>query len=213
MLVNRPPLMAIEELSLFVQRHDRSVPHIGMEVQAASAFAPESDEFFRRDVIARQRQRHHETLPLERIEELAAIRVIVRAPDQGALAFFGAGRRGLFGPVAPAEQIAVAHRVVARVQSLALPAELEHALGDSALIAGIHIDGAPPRSRPAHDLDREALGVIHETAVAFETGLGGEDYGTLMCPPYTGGRHMNKFPSGNFHDGIMPAARLRIMPA
>src|ERR1700688_305798 len=119
MLVNRPPLMAIEDLGLFVERHDRSVPHIGMEVQAAAAVAPESDEFFRRDIIARQRQRHHETPALERIKELAAVRVIVRAPDQGALARTACGfGGGLLRPIAPAEQITVAYRVVARIQSL-----------------------------------------------------------------------------------------------
>ena len=81
--------LSVEELGLIVQRYDRPVPNIRMQVQAASPFAPESQKLFRCYIVPRQRQRNDETLPGERIEELATVRVIVCAPDQGALARSG----------------------------------------------------------------------------------------------------------------------------
>src|SRR5579863_6428111 len=96
--------LTVEELRLLVQRHDRPVPYVGVEVEAAAAVAPESHELFRSYIVSRRRQRNDETLSVERIEELTAVRMVVRAPDQGALAQSVAGtRRGLFRPVAPAE--------------------------------------------------------------------------------------------------------------
>src|SRR5260370_19942882 len=96
--------LAVEKLGLLVQRHDRPVPHVGMQVQAAVALAPVSHELLRRHIVSRQRQRNDETLPVEGIEQLTTVRVIVRAPDQGAFAQSVAGtRRSLFRPVAPAE--------------------------------------------------------------------------------------------------------------
>src|ERR1035437_1256778 len=78
--------LTVEELGLLVQGHDRPVPYVGMQVQAAAAVAPESHELFRRHIVSRRRQRNDEALPVEGIEELATVRMIVRAPDQGALA-------------------------------------------------------------------------------------------------------------------------------
>src|ERR1700730_2613589 len=194
--------LTVQEFGLLLQRYHRSVPHIGVQVQTAAALAPESHEFFRRHIVSRQRQRNDEALPVEGIEQLTAVRVIVRTPDQGAFPHSVAGARcGLFRPIAPAEQITVAHCVVSRVQSLALPAELEQALGHSALIAGIEIDGPPPLCRPADDFDRKGLGIIDETAKALETGVGGEDYGSFVRPTHSGGRYISEFPLSDIHDG------------
>src|SRR5262245_13017418 len=54
------------------ERQSRRVPDPGMEVEALAAVAIEADEFLRREVIARQRQRHDEWAALLREEELAA---------------------------------------------------------------------------------------------------------------------------------------------
>src|SRR5258706_15118486 len=68
--------LPVEELGLIVQRYHRPVPHTGMQVQAAAPLAPERQKLFGCYVVSRQRQRNHETLSVERIEELAAVRVI-----------------------------------------------------------------------------------------------------------------------------------------
>src|SRR3984893_9395473 len=148
--------LAVQKLRLIGERHDRSVPDVRMQIKAAATVAEEGDESIRRDVVAWQCKRYHEPLAVERVEELAAVGVIVGTPDQGALAHpaRGAGRL-LFGPVAPTEQVAVADCIVARVQSLALPAELEQAFDHAALVAAVRIDRAPSLGRPADDLDRE----------------------------------------------------------
>src|ERR1700745_2804245 len=117
--------------------------------------------------------------------------MIIGPPNQGALA-----RRmdhvftRLFGPSAPSEEIAVTDRIVARVEHLALPPEFEYALRDPALSGGIGIDRAPALRRPAHDLDREALGVVDQTAIAFETVVSGREDRRLTKPASAGGRHV-----------------------
>src|SRR6516162_1903871 len=80
------PSLAIEKLRLVIERHHRAVPHIRVQVERAAAIAPEADELLRRDIVTRQCQRHYEALALERIEELAAVGMIVGTPDEGALA-------------------------------------------------------------------------------------------------------------------------------
>src|SRR3984957_15775294 len=98
------PALTVEELRLIVERHDRPMPYVRMQVQTAAAVAPESHELIRRYIVSRRCQRYDETLPVEGIKELTAVRVIVRAPDQGTLAQSVAGARGtLFRPVTPAK--------------------------------------------------------------------------------------------------------------
>src|SRR5882724_2351097 len=200
--------LPVEELGLIIQRYHRPVPYIGMQVQAAATFAPESQKLFGCYIVSRQRQRNDETLPVERIEELAAVRVIVRTPDKGALARSAKGSGGsLFRPITPAEQIAVAHCVVSRIQGPVLPAKLEQTLGHAALIAGIRVHWTPPLSRPADDLDRECPGIIYETAVALETGFGGEHHRRFMRPPHAGGWRVSEFQLIDIHDAFVPSVR------
>jgi hypothetical protein len=118
--------LTVEKLRLVVQWHNRPVPNVRMEIEATTAVAPEGDELIRHHIVPGQSERYHETMAVKRIEKLAAVRVIIGAPDQGAFAHPIRGARGrFFWPVAPAEEIAVAHRVVSGVQRLALPAKFE----------------------------------------------------------------------------------------
>src|ERR1700733_12222391 len=95
--------------------------------------------------------------------------MVIGAPHESPLARPGrAVACRLFRPIAPAEQIAVADGVVARVKRFALPPELEEPFGDAALIARIVVDRAPAPGRPADDLDRESLWLVDEAAIAFE---------------------------------------------
>src|SRR5690242_20382172 len=136
--------LAVEEFPMVRMGHDSAMPDIGMDVEAGAPIAPEADELLRSHVVSGQRQGHQEALAVERIEELPAIGMVVRPPDQGLLALaHRAAGRGLLGPVAPAEEIAVADRVVAGIERLALPPELEQAGGHAALVAGIEVDRPP----------------------------------------------------------------------
>src|SRR5882762_11644031 len=49
--------LTVEEPGLLVQRHDRPVPYVGVQIQAAAALAPDSHELFRSDIVSRRRQR------------------------------------------------------------------------------------------------------------------------------------------------------------
>src|SRR5262249_53946857 len=93
-------------------------------------------------------------------------------------------------PVAPAEEIAVADRIVAGIEGLALPPELEQAGGHPALVAGIEVDGPPALGRPADDFDGEALRLLHQAAIALQALLRRRDQRCLMPPPDPRGRHI-----------------------
>src|ERR1700730_16643537 len=146
--------LAVEEFRMIVERHDGAVPDVRVDVEATTAVAPEGYELLRSDVVSRQGERHDKALAIQRIKELAAIRVIVGAPDQRALAqSTGAAGCGLFRPCTPTEEIAVADGVVPGVERVALPAELEQSFGHPPLIARIVVDRSPPLGWPTHDLD------------------------------------------------------------
>src|SRR5215469_15438971 len=116
-------------------RHDRAMPDAGMDVEPGLAIASEADELLGRDVIARRCQRHDKAFAVEWIKQLAAVGMIVRTPDQRAFAGRGwAIRSRRFRPGAPGEEIAVADRVVARIERLALPPEFKKPLGNTALV-------------------------------------------------------------------------------
>ena len=107
--------------------------------------------------------------------------MVVGAPDQRA--FTRTGRTvggGLLRPVAPAEQVAVTDGVVARVQRLALPGELEQPLGDAALVAGVLIDRAAPRV----EIEWETIGAEVVIAVR-DNGPGLTNASNLFVPFYT----------------------------
>src|SRR5215469_636414 len=168
--------LAVEEFRMVGMGHDGAMPDVGMDIETGAPVAPEADELLRRHIVAGQRQRHEEALAVKRVEELPAIGMVVRPPDQGLLALAGrAAGGGLLGPVAPAEEIAVADRVVAGVEGLALPPELEQAGGHPALVTGVQIDRPPALSRPADDLDGEGLRLVDQAAVSLEALVGGHD--------------------------------------
>src|ERR1039457_5666368 len=108
-----------------------------------------------------------------RIDELAAVGMIVCAPYQRALTRHFRRAAGFFGPSAPAEQITVADGVVARIQALGAPPELKDSPRHTALIPGIGIDRPPALRRPAHDLDRKSRRFLDEAPVAAKTVIGG----------------------------------------
>src|SRR5258708_15777183 len=118
--------LAVEEFRMVVERHDGAVPDVRVDVEPAAAVAPKGHELLRTDVVSRQGKRHDKALAIQRVKELAAIRVIVGAPDQDALAQrTGATCCGLFRPRAPTEEIAVADGVVPSVERVALPRKLD----------------------------------------------------------------------------------------
>src|ERR1700680_377104 len=46
--------LPVEQPSLVVERHDGTVPNVGMDIEAAGAVAPKRNEFLRRHIVARQ---------------------------------------------------------------------------------------------------------------------------------------------------------------
>lgn len=73
--------LPVEQAALVIDRDDGAVPDARMNVEAIAAIATEGDELLRRHVVPWKGQRDHETLAMRRIEQLAAIRMIVGAPD------------------------------------------------------------------------------------------------------------------------------------
>src|SRR5579862_6146517 len=173
--------LSIEKARRIGVRNDGAVPDVGMQVESAAAVTPEGPELLRANVVPWQRQRYDEALPVEWIEELPAVGMIVRTPDERAFACRGGTCRARFlRPLAPAEEIAVAHGVVACVECFAFPPELEQSLGDTTLITAPCIDRAPSLLWPTDDLYLETLRVIHQAAVALETLRARDDEGRVM---------------------------------
>src|SRR5271165_536504 len=164
--------LAIQELRMVVERHDRAVPDVRMDIEPAAAVTPERDEPFRCHIVPRHGKRHDETLAMQRIEQLASIWMIIGAPDQRAMTRFrrAAGCR-LFRPVAPAEKVAIADGVVPSIEGLAFPPEFENTFGDTALIARIRVDRSRALRRPSDDLDREALWCVDEASIPLEAAI------------------------------------------
>src|SRR5215813_2431563 len=107
--------------------------------------------------------------------------MIVRMPDQHARAV-GLRRRfrRLAWIAAPADQIAVIDRIVLAVEHLALPLEVEDALGCAALVAAVLIDRPPALRRPPHDLDLRRREIALDAPIALQRLLGRRDDLDLM---------------------------------
>src|SRR5579862_6424190 len=132
--------LAVEELGMIIEGDDRAVPDVRVDIKTTLAGTIERDEIPRRHRITRQRQGHEEALAIEGVEQLPAIWMIVRAPDECALTPTMRLGGQLFRPTAPAEKIAVTDRIVGGVQRAGFPPEFEQTLGDAALIASVLID-------------------------------------------------------------------------
>ena len=78
--------LAIQEFGVIVERNHGAVPYARMDIEAAAPVAAKGGEGPRRHVIAGQGQRDDKALAVQGIEQLAAVRVIVGAPDQRPLA-------------------------------------------------------------------------------------------------------------------------------
>src|SRR5580692_700467 len=192
--------LSVEELGVIGEGYECSVPDIRVNIKTALTVAPESHKLIGRDVVSGQGERNHETLAVHWVDELAAVRVVVGAPNQRTLANgCGAGARRFLGPVAPTEKITVADRVIARKKSLALPPKLEYSLSDAALISGICIDWPPALCRPARDLDGEAFRVIHQGAVTGQAAFRGSHQRRLVHAPYADCRGVGYFGGVKFH--------------
>src|SRR5215472_9462958 len=199
------PTLAVEEFRVILMGHDGAMPDIRLDVEAPAAVAPEAGELLRCHVVARECQGDQEALAAQGKEQLPAIGMVIGPPDEGLLPLATrAAGGGLLRPVAPPEEIAVAHRIVAGVESLALPPEFEQAGGHPALIARVEVDGPPALGRPAHDLDVKAFGLLDEAAIALEILLGGDDQGRLIYPPHARGGRIGDVPEIQFHGGSSP---------
>ncbi len=85
--------LAVEQLDGVVERDDRPVPDIGMDVEPAGPVADEGDEVLGLHVVARRRQRHGEALAL------GPARKAGRRRDDSWARQISACWRGLVGPV------------------------------------------------------------------------------------------------------------------
>ena len=139
-----------------------------MDVQALSSVEAETHEVFGSDIVSRQREGYDIGRGIEREKELAAVRMVVRVPEENApgiaaMSPIGARRLGRVG-----EDVLAADGVVAAKQDIALPLADEHTFGGAALIAGVRIDRAPALRGPAHDLDRAPMGIVDKLAITLQ---------------------------------------------
>ena len=198
--------LAVQEGRLVGVRREGAVPDVRADVEAVPTVAPEGDERLGRHVIAGRRERDDEALAVHREDQLAAVGMVVGAPDQRPLA--GSRRPvgdGFLGQAAPAEEVAVADGVVARKERVAAPGELEEPLGHPALIARVGVHRAPALRRPAHDLDRKQGRIVDEAAQAVQAVGRRHDQRSLVQPPHACGGSIGDLV--HVHGGLRGPAR------
>ena len=81
--------LPIQELRVIIQRQKRAMPDVGTDVEATGAITPETHKSLRRDIIARQCQRHDKGLPTKGVYELSSIGMVVGTLGEGTLARTG----------------------------------------------------------------------------------------------------------------------------
>src|SRR5262249_15365063 len=118
------------------------VPHSRVNVEALSTAEAKADELLRRDVIAGKGERHVERPPLEREEQLPAVRMIVCVPEHHASRPFRVALSRLLRGLGVGQDIVAVDGLVAAVQNIAAPLADEDAFGGAALIAGSGVDRA-----------------------------------------------------------------------
>src|SRR5436190_12114961 len=89
-------LLVEEPLSAAKPEHP-FVPDVRMDVESLTPVEAEADEALRRHVVTRRRERNIERTVVERKEQLAAVRVIVRVPQQHPAWRFSVVGAGCFG--------------------------------------------------------------------------------------------------------------------
>ena len=133
--------------------------------RALRAVEPEADELLRLHVVAGQGERHEERQPVEREEELAAVRVIVAVPQQHPLGRAAVRLVGARRLIRVREDVMAVDRLVAAVEDVAAPLADEHALRRAAFVARILVHGAPALRGPADDLDPVLVRIVDELSV------------------------------------------------
>ena len=149
------------------------VPDVRMDVEPVAAVEAKAHEALRRHVVPGQGQRHVERPRVQREEELPAVGVVVRVPEQHP-----ARRLRVPGPRAlrrhgVGQDVVPADRLGAPIQDVALPLADEHALGGPALIPRVRVDRAGALRGPPDDLDRALARIGDEMPVVAQALLGG----------------------------------------
>ena len=129
------------------------------------------------NVVAGKREGNEKRLPVERKEELATVRMIVRMPEQDALR--GARVRVIRAArlLAVREDVVATDGFVAAIENVTFPLADERARGRAALVAGVEVHRARTLRRPAHDFDLALRGIVDQVAIVFESGRCRIDHG------------------------------------
>src|SRR5690348_2675833 len=67
------PALSVQQLGMVVERDDRPVPDVRMDIEPAAAITPERNELLWPHIVPRQGERHDKTLAMQRIEQLTAV--------------------------------------------------------------------------------------------------------------------------------------------
>ena len=143
------------------------MPDIRMNIEAPTAVTPECDDPPGIDIVTGQRGRHDKGRPVDRMEKLTAVRMVVQVPEKDlpARRRRGAGS-GLLGITAPTHDKAAIHRLVVPHQDIAVPGNAENTFHGATVNPGPFVQLAPALHWPWDDLDGKRFRIIDQATVS-----------------------------------------------
>jgi hypothetical protein len=143
------------------------MPDVRVNIEAPTAITPECYYPPGVDIVTGQCGRNDKGCPFDRMEKLAAVRMVVQVPEQDLLACCrrGAGS-GLLGIPAPTHDKAAIHGLVMPHQDVAVPGNAENTFHGATVNPGPFVQLAPALHWPLHDLDCKRIRIIDQATVS-----------------------------------------------
>src|SRR5689334_14387456 len=113
--------LLVEEALRASRREHAFVPDVRVDVEAAAAVEAKADEVRGLDIVSGKREGDEKRSALEREEELTAVRMVIRVPEQDPPRQAGMPVVGRCGIVAVGKNVMAADGIVATVENVSLP--------------------------------------------------------------------------------------------
>jgi hypothetical protein len=160
--------LLVEEPLCPSEREHTFMPDVWMDVETLLSIEAKAHELLRRDVVTGQCQWNVERAMVEWEEQLSAVRVVVRVPEQHAFWCVGVVVAGCFWLLCVRKDVVATYSLVSTIENVPAPFAHECAFGCAGFITGSGVYGSCPQRRPLHNLDRALAWVRYKPAKSGE---------------------------------------------
>ena len=175
--MHRPLL--VEKTLFALERKNSFMPDVGMDVEALTSVADESDEILGLDIVSRKGEWAEKGVFIQGEKKLTPVRMIIGVPEQKVFRIALVGFIGLFRIHRVAKGIVPGDGLVGTVEHITFPFSFEDSFGGPALVSGIRIDLSPALMGPADDFDFLVFLFFHQTSKTLEGFIRCLDHGNL----------------------------------